>query len=450
MVNTATDEVGGNDGAGGTNANIPTQVQGWGRVNLQATSSTAPPASSSTRAPGRDASGQRQPPSTGSPARPSPLKVTLRLDRRPGTDLRQRVRQRPRPDRRTRRGQSYKGNVFAGGQSRSRRQRPTRATTSRTSSCPPAFHGPFTVDVHRHQHRRRRRAGQRGHHRSGLRAGRLERQPGCQLPGAGRTTGLDDTRSATATAFSSPGEVFRLTERLRNLGTATRDRDQRGALRLDARDDGPDRRLGLSEHRRPRRARHQHDPVPGQARRQLRLRADRPGDARPGDHRAGQQQVPVRDPDRRRPGPPSTTTAPTSRRRSPTAARPVRARSSTSAATAKISDLNVRVSQITHTFDGDLVICADRSRRHDGAPVQPAGRQRRQLHRHGLRRRGGDGDLRRRGPVHRLVPARAAALRVRRQAAPTGRGSCRSSDVAGDDTGTLSGWGLTRRSPRCN
>ena len=34
MVNTATDQVGGNNGAGGTNANIPTQVQGWGRINL--------------------------------------------------------------------------------------------------------------------------------------------------------------------------------------------------------------------------------------------------------------------------------------------------------------------------------------------------------------------------------------------------------------------------------
>ena len=34
MVNTATDVVGGDDGAGGINASVPTQVQGWGRINL--------------------------------------------------------------------------------------------------------------------------------------------------------------------------------------------------------------------------------------------------------------------------------------------------------------------------------------------------------------------------------------------------------------------------------
>ena len=34
MANTATDLAGGDNGAGGTNANVPTQVQGWGRINL--------------------------------------------------------------------------------------------------------------------------------------------------------------------------------------------------------------------------------------------------------------------------------------------------------------------------------------------------------------------------------------------------------------------------------
>ncbi len=34
MVNTATDIVGGDNGAGGTNSNVPTQIQGWGRINL--------------------------------------------------------------------------------------------------------------------------------------------------------------------------------------------------------------------------------------------------------------------------------------------------------------------------------------------------------------------------------------------------------------------------------
>ena len=34
IINTATDLAGGNDGAGGLNAPVPTQIQGWGRVNL--------------------------------------------------------------------------------------------------------------------------------------------------------------------------------------------------------------------------------------------------------------------------------------------------------------------------------------------------------------------------------------------------------------------------------
>ena len=35
LANTATDEFGGQDGAGSTNAHLPTQTQGWGRVNLR-------------------------------------------------------------------------------------------------------------------------------------------------------------------------------------------------------------------------------------------------------------------------------------------------------------------------------------------------------------------------------------------------------------------------------
>lgn len=35
MINTATDMVGGNDGAAGVNPSVPTQVQGWGRVTLR-------------------------------------------------------------------------------------------------------------------------------------------------------------------------------------------------------------------------------------------------------------------------------------------------------------------------------------------------------------------------------------------------------------------------------
>ena len=50
MVNTATDEVGGDDGAGGTNANAPDPGPGLGPGEPAAPSSTARRASSSTRA----------------------------------------------------------------------------------------------------------------------------------------------------------------------------------------------------------------------------------------------------------------------------------------------------------------------------------------------------------------------------------------------------------------
>ena len=64
--------------------------------------------------------------------------------------------------------------------------------------------------------------------------------------------------------FIEPGEPFRLNERLRNLGTATGDRDQRGARR-PTEDDRDGARLALwpnipanavgDEHRPPFRAR---------------------------------------------------------------------------------------------------------------------------------------------------------------------------------------------------
>ena len=117
--------------------------------------------------------------------------------------------------------------------------------------------------------------------------------------------------------------------------------------------------------------------------------------------------------------------------------------------TAKISDLNVRVSQITHTFDGDLVISVIGP---DGTTVLLSNR------------RGGGGDN-----FTDTVFDDEAATAISAGSAPftgsfrpeqplsafdgkpaAGQWKLRISDEAGDDTGTLSGWGLTRRSPSCD
>ena len=108
IVNTATDEAGGNDGAGGTNANVPTQAQGWGRVNLgtlldgtaRAVTSTKP----RIRATGRDRAQHYA-----CRTRSEPLRVSLAWTDAPGP-TRKCLRQRPRP-RRPRRRNVYKGNV---------------------------------------------------------------------------------------------------------------------------------------------------------------------------------------------------------------------------------------------------------------------------------------------------------------------------------------------------
>jgi subtilisin-like proprotein convertase family protein len=42
LVNTATDEVGGDDGDGGANRNVPTEVQGWGRIDIKSALDSTP------------------------------------------------------------------------------------------------------------------------------------------------------------------------------------------------------------------------------------------------------------------------------------------------------------------------------------------------------------------------------------------------------------------------
>ncbi len=175
MVNTATDQVGGNNGAGGTNANIPTQIQGWGRINLgNVVDGTA--ASSSTRRRASPRPVRRGPTrSTRSPTLGEPLKVTLAWTDAPGPPDRKRLRQRPRP-RRPRRWRQLQGQrlrrrrVGDRGLGRSAQQRRERLPAGRDER---PLRGRRAGD----QHRRRRGSRQRRHDRSGLRARGLQREP---------------------------------------------------------------------------------------------------------------------------------------------------------------------------------------------------------------------------------------------------------------------------------
>lgn len=113
IVNAATDLAGGDDGAGGVNAAVPTQVQGWGRVNL-GTLLNGTSRSVFDQTPLLGATGQNHNRFYNVAASGSPLRVTLVWTDPPGpttgnsfvNDLDLEV---------TAGGQTYKGNVFSGG-----------------------------------------------------------------------------------------------------------------------------------------------------------------------------------------------------------------------------------------------------------------------------------------------------------------------------------------------
>ncbi len=104
MVNTATDQVGGQTGAGGVNDNVPTQIQGWGRINLKNTLDNIPREylDESSRF---TSTGQlkRTTYSVADSARAT--EGDAGVYGRARTDLGQRVRQRPRPGRQCRRAE---------------------------------------------------------------------------------------------------------------------------------------------------------------------------------------------------------------------------------------------------------------------------------------------------------------------------------------------------------
>ena len=175
LVNTATDEVGGDDGAGGANSAVPTQVQGWGRVNLRTildgTAREFVDQSSKFTATGaRD----RRTYEVSNTAKP--LKVTLAWTDPPGpttgnafvNDLDLAVHAG---------GHTYLGNVFAGGDSVTGGSADPRNNVENVF-LPAGVSGPFTVDVTGTNVAGDGVPGQRRHHRPGLRARRLERRSG--------------------------------------------------------------------------------------------------------------------------------------------------------------------------------------------------------------------------------------------------------------------------------
>ncbi len=78
-----------------------------------------------------------------------------------------------------------------------------------------------------------------------------------------------------------------------------------------------------------------------------------------------------------------------------------------------VQKVKVKVN-ITHTFDGDLTLYADRAQRRPGRALEPPRLVRRQLRRDGLRRRGHDADRQRGRPLHRVFHPGGATERAER------------------------------------
>ena len=441
LVNTATDVVGGADGAGGTNANIPTQVQGWGRVNL------------GTIVDGTDrefvdqtsrlaSTGQRHRRIYRVTSATTPLKVTLAFSDAPGptsgnafvNDLDLTVHAG---------GNSYKGNVFAGGQSP-----PGGAADPRNNVenvfLPAGTTGRFAVDV-------------TGTNIAGDgvpgNADATDQDYALVVSNAAPATGpvmVHNLASPTelggdGDGFLDPGEAFRVNERLRNLGNASAT-GVTGTLSSSSTgvtvpvDDSPYPNIAenaLGTNTTPFRVRLANSfPCGDPVALSLLVKTAQ-----------GNSRVPFTILTGGGPGAPVNHTSTDVPKAIPDQGT-VQSNLNIGA-TAKISDLNVRVSQITHTFDGDLVISVIGP---DGTTVILSNR------------RGSGGDN-----FTDTVFDDEAATAISAGSAPftgsfrpeqplsafdgksaAGQWKLRISDQAGDDVGTLSGWGLTRRSPSCD
>ncbi len=216
MVNTAVDQVGGQDGAGGISGNAPTQTQGWGRISLKNVLDGTQRAylDQSSRL---SATGQLRRSTYAIADTSKPLKVTLAYTDAPGptagnafvNDLDLIVHAG---------GQSYKGNVLSSGQSVTGGTADPRNNVENVF-LPAGSTGRFTVDV------------------------RATNIPGDGVPGNADTTDQDFalvvsngnvetgpvlvhdnsgiTEVGDGDGYIEPGEQFRLKERLLNVGTST-------------------------------------------------------------------------------------------------------------------------------------------------------------------------------------------------------------------------------------
>ena len=215
MVNTATDQVGGNNGAGGTNANIPTQIQGWGRINLGnvVDGTNREFVDQTLRFP---ATGQthRKVFTVASSARP--LKLTLAWTDPPGpltgnafvNDL----------DLVVHAGGPYKGNVLANGQSVTGGSADTRNNVENVF-LPAGTSGRFSVDV-----RATNVAGDGVPGNADVTDQDYALVVSNANPSAGPVLAHDlavPAEIGDGDGQIEPGEQFRLRERLRNLGTGT-------------------------------------------------------------------------------------------------------------------------------------------------------------------------------------------------------------------------------------
>ena len=351
MVNTATDVAGGADGAGGTNANVPTQIQGWGRVNLRnIVDGTAREfVDQDLEADGDAASATAA--STGCRERDQAAQGDAGLDRRSRPDLGQRVRQRPRPHR-PRRRPVVQGQRLRRRGSRCPAAPPIPRNNVENVFLPAGDHGPV-----RGRRQRRRtspatasRATPTRPTRTTRWSSRTRRRPRDRC---WPTTWRHRPRSATTTTAIEPGERFNLSERAAQ-------RRQRRARPGSARCSPPPRPGSpcpasiLAPTRTSPRTRS----GPTRPRSGSRLGAnsfpcgDRRRALAAGDDRAGQSAGPVQRPDRRAPGAPvnhNSTDVPKAIPDQGT----VESNLNVGATGADLR-LNVRIPSLTHTFDGDL------------------------------------------------------------------------------------------------
>jgi subtilisin-like proprotein convertase family protein len=442
MVNTAVDQVGGNDGAAGTNANIPTQIQGWGRVSLKNLLDGTDREFRDQAANPIEATGETETTVYSVDDPTKPVKVTLVWTDTPGpTSGDAFVNNLDLAVHFASSGNSYKGNVFSGGVSMLGGSADPRNNVENVF-LPAGITGPFAVNV------------------------RGTNIAGNGVPGNPDTTDQDyalvvsnanaanapvlghenavTTDDSDGDGFLEPGETFRLRERLRNLGTAT-------ASGINGVLTGPDRTTVLDDT-----SAYPNIPAGATAINTALFRVRLAGNYVCG--KTAQMRLDLttnQGPRRVRFGIP-TGGPPTSSNPNSTDV-PKAIPDNTAAGVdsvlnivgaGSITDLNVRIGSITHTFDGDLAISLIGP---DATTVSL------------VNRRGGSGD----NFTNTVLDDEAATaisagappftgsfrpespLSAFDGKSPNGTWKLHVADLAGADTGTINSWGLTPSVPVC-